>query len=118
MPGHPTSTSVKGIHPILRIHGSLEPTKHRVLSADEVKILLYEMLTDVQIRDLEQAGEIDVMYAVPGGGALPDQHLPQARRAGRGVPDHPRHHLPTLESLGIPGSPQESFSLSRTACCW
>lgn len=51
-----------GYSPFLRMHGILESTQHRVFTPEEVKILFFEMLTDAQIRELEDAGEIDIMY--------------------------------------------------------
>ena len=54
-----------GYAPILRIHGVLEPAKHRILTVEEIKILLYEMLSDRQIEELEEKGEIDFAYTVP-----------------------------------------------------
>src|SRR4030067_228889 len=51
--------------PLPEGHAPVEPAKHRVLSAEEVKILFHEMLSDAQIKELEEAGEIDIVYTVP-----------------------------------------------------
>lgn len=91
----------EGYSPILRIHGSLEQAKHRVLTAEEVKILLYEMLTDIQIRDLEEAGEIDVMYAVPEVARFRVNIFRKHEGYGAAFRIIP-NHLPTLDSLGFP----------------
>jgi twitching motility protein PilT len=53
-----------GCEPMVRINGVLERAKHRPLSEDELKLLLYELLTDAQIEHLEQMGEIDCAYTL------------------------------------------------------
>ena len=52
--------------PMLRINGKLEKAKHRPLNGDEVRLLIYELLSDVQIKTFEADGELDCAYTVPG----------------------------------------------------
>ena len=89
-----------GYSPMLRIHGALEPTKHRILSADEVRILIYEMLADQQIRDLENTGEIDFTYSLPEVARFRINIYKSTRARGR-LPHHP-NKVPTLDGLGFP----------------
>ena len=91
----------EGYPPILRIHGSLEPAKHRVFTAEEAKILLYEMLTDVQIHDLEKIGEIDVMYAVADVARFRVNIFHKHEGYGAAFRIIP-NDLPSLEKLGFP----------------
>ncbi len=42
--------------PILRVHGRLEEARHRALTEDEVRFLIYELLSDTQIERLEAEG--------------------------------------------------------------
>ncbi len=53
---------VAGSVPLVRLHGQLEKTRHRELSHDEVKQLVYEILTDDQIRHFEKTGDLDLAY--------------------------------------------------------
>jgi len=57
---------VAGSVPVVRINGELEKTRHRRLSEDEIKHLLYELLTDEQIRRIEHEGDLDLAYGLEG----------------------------------------------------
>jgi twitching motility protein PilT len=59
---------VAGTAPLVRVHGKLQRTRHRDLSDDEVKRLVYEILTDEQIRRFEKSGDLDLAYGVEGLG--------------------------------------------------
>lgn len=90
-----------GAPPLLRIHGTLEKTRHKVLSADEVRLLLYELMTDEQIERFERLGELDFAYTVEGLARFRvnifKKH-PGIAAAFRIIP----HQVPTLEELGLP----------------
>lgn len=90
-----------GYEPMLRIHGVLEKTSHRQLTADEVKVLCYELLTDVQIEALEKNGELDCAYTLAGVARFRInmfKKFPGMAAAFRIIP----HIMPTLASLGMP----------------
>lgn len=57
---------VAGSVPVIRVNGQLEKTRHRQLSSEEVKQLIYELLTDEQIRNFEKAGDLDLAYGIEG----------------------------------------------------
>jgi len=54
-----------GSVPLIRINGSLEKTHHKRLTRDHIKSLVYEILSDEQIRRFEKEGDLDVSYGVP-----------------------------------------------------
>jgi len=87
--------------PILRIHGQLEEAKHRTLSEDEVRLLVYELLTDTQVERLERDGQLDCAHTVEGVARF-RIHVyrkdPGLAAAFRIIP----YQVPTLESLGFP----------------
>lgn len=87
--------------PILRIHGQLEEAKHRRLSEDEVRLLVYELLTDAQIERLEDQGQLDCAHTVEGVARF-RIHIyrkdPGLAAAFRIIP----YSIPTLDSLGFP----------------
>jgi twitching motility protein PilT len=90
-----------GFEPMLRIHGVLEKTSHRALTLEEVKVLVYELLTDAQIDVLERQGELDCAYTLPNVARFRinvfKKH-PGLAATFRIIP----HVMPTLESLGMP----------------
>jgi twitching motility protein PilT len=90
---------------MLRIHGVLEKTNHRVLTADEVKVLVYELLTDAQIDVLEKSGELDCAYTLTSVARFRInvfKKYPGLAAAFRLIPSA----MPTLESLGMPEAVQ------------
>lgn len=90
-----------GAPPLLRIHGALEKTRHKALSADEVRLLLYELMGDEQIQRFEQVGELDFAYTVEGLARFRvnifKKH-PGIAAAFRMIP----HKVPTLQDLSFP----------------
>ncbi len=90
-----------GSAPMLRINGMLEQGDHRQLSEEELKILIYELLTDTQIELLERDGELDCAYTIAGVARFRinifKKH-PGLAAAFRIIPNE----IPTLESLGLP----------------
>ncbi|MCP4567054.1 MAG: type IV pilus twitching motility protein PilT [FCB group bacterium] len=53
-----------GSVPIIRLNGRLEKTRHRKLTDTDIKQLIYEILTDDQIRNFEKAGDLDFAYSI------------------------------------------------------
>jgi twitching motility protein PilT len=90
-----------GYSPILRINGILEPAKHRILTVEEVKILLYEMLSDRQIEELESKGEIDLAYTLPDVARFRINIYRKHEGFGAAFRIIP-NEIPTLDSLGFP----------------
>ncbi|NQT95913.1 MAG: PilT/PilU family type 4a pilus ATPase [Candidatus Omnitrophica bacterium] len=54
-----------GRKPYLRIHGELMDTEFPVLGPDDVKRLIYSVLTEQQIKTLEEDNELDLSYIMP-----------------------------------------------------
>lgn len=87
--------------PMLRINGLLKKARHRPLSVDEVRLLMYELLTDRQIERLEREGELDCAYTLQGVARFRINVFrkhPGLAAAFRIIP----HSVPTLEALGFP----------------
>ncbi len=59
---HLTVSSV----PIIRVNGQLEKTRAKTLTDDAVRQLIYEVMTDSQIRTFEKTGDLDFAYGVAG----------------------------------------------------
>jgi len=91
---------VAGSVPLVRLHGQLEKTRHRELSHTEVKQLVYEILTDDQIRHFEKTGDLDLAYGRDSLGRFRISiYMTQAGvgTAVRIIPEQP----PDLLSLGF-----------------
>ncbi len=87
--------------PMLRINGHLEKTRHRSLTGDEVRLLMYELLTDAQIERFEAEGELDCAYTLDGVARFRInvyKKYPGIAAAFRIIP----HEVPTLDELGFP----------------
>lgn len=87
--------------PMLRINGVLQRAAHRQLSEDEVKIIIYEILTDAQIKHFETKGDLDCAYTLPGIARFRInvyKKYPGLTAAFRIIPNQ----IPTLDDLGFP----------------
>lgn len=86
---------------MVRINGQLVKGNHRELTDEEVKLLMYELLTDTQIELFEANGELDCAYTLPGIARFRinvfKKH-PGIGAAFRIIP----HEIPTLDALGFP----------------
>ncbi len=100
-------TGVSDLHlsantePMLRINGVLQRAEHRPLSEDELKIIIYELLTDTQIKHLEAKGDLDCAYTLPGVARFRInvyKKFPGLAAAFRIIPNQ----IPTLDEMGLP----------------
>ncbi|OGX38320.1 MAG: type IV pili twitching motility protein PilT [Omnitrophica WOR_2 bacterium RIFCSPHIGHO2_02_FULL_68_15] len=87
--------------PILRIHGSLQPTAFAPLSRADTKRMVYTMLTDRQKAQFERELELDISIDVQGLGRFRvNVHMQRGsvEAALRLVPSR----IPSLNELGLP----------------
>lgn len=87
--------------PILRIDGKLESTTMEILSPDEIKRIIYGLLSDHQKQQFEADLELDFSFTVPGLSRFRvNVHMQRSsvEAALRIVPSH----IPTLAELGLP----------------
>ncbi|MFA6499462.1 MAG: type IV pili twitching motility protein PilT, partial [Desulfurivibrionaceae bacterium] len=57
---------VSGQQPILRIRGEMERVKYRVLGNDELKAMLYEIVSEEKVKVFEETGDVDFGYEIAG----------------------------------------------------
>ncbi|NOY88586.1 MAG: type IV pilus twitching motility protein PilT [FCB group bacterium] len=55
---------VAGSVPVIRVKGQLEKTRHKVLGSENIRQLIYEILSDEQIRKFEKTGDLDFAYSI------------------------------------------------------
>lgn len=87
--------------PMLRVNGLLQKSTHRPLSGDEIRMLVYELLTDTQVEVFEHEGELDFAYTLEGVARFRINVFrkhPGIAAAFRIIP----HEVPTLAQLGLP----------------
>jgi len=53
-----------GTVPIIRVNGQLEKTKSSKLTEDSIRLLIYDILTDNQIKQFEKTGDLDFSYGL------------------------------------------------------
>jgi twitching motility protein PilT len=90
-----------GCVPMLRLNGVLERTRHRPLSEEEVRLLVYELLADEQVARFEANGELDCAYTLEGVARFRlnvYRKHPGMAAAIRIIP----HEVPSLDQLGFP----------------
>ena len=53
---------IVGLPPVFRVHGDLHLTHHPVLNAQNTKELIYEILSQVHIKEIEEKFDVDLAY--------------------------------------------------------
>src|SRR5258708_37863960 len=87
----------------IKINGNAVPINQTVMNADTVKQLLYEVLTERQIKEYEEEMELNTAFALDGVGAF---RISAFRQKGspavvvRFIPGA----IPPLASLGVPAA--------------
>ncbi len=90
-----------GAPPVFRVNGVLQRTRHPPLDADDVQDLLYEILGEEELEELEAQRDIDFGYGVEGLARFRGNAYWHRKGMGatfRWIPATP----PTLENLGLP----------------
>ena len=76
----------------IKINGVAMPVNQAIMTAESVKQLLYEILTERQIKEYEEEMELNTRAAGRGCRQLPDQRLAPERLAGGSGALHPQQH--------------------------
>ncbi|MFZ6016800.1 MAG: type IV pilus twitching motility protein PilT [Nitrospirota bacterium] len=90
-----------GRPPLMRIKGELIPTEYPAIGKEDMKELLLSMLTDIQIKKLEDERELDFSYLVEGLARFRGNIFHQMGYLGavfRVIPVE----IKTIEQLGLP----------------
>ncbi len=107
---------MSGSRAVVRIHGELRPitfgSNSDVLTDSVVRPLVYEILSNRQIKILEEEGELDLAYELPGVSRFRSNVYMQSHGiavAFRAIPSKIR----TLEELGFPPGVKKLASMQR-----
>lgn len=101
-----------GYAPSLRLHGEVRPLDFQELSADQVRQLGLEMMSDAQLEVFEKRHDVDFSYEVPGELRCRVNAFEQHRGVSICVRILPSSIVP-LEQLGIPMTTLRFAELSR-----
>ncbi len=98
-----------GQPPIVRIAGKIERITGEALTADQIRMLIAEILLEEQLQHLRQNHQLDFCHYIPDGGRYRGNVFLDRRgfnAAFRVIPEHP----PTFEDLGLPEHLKEAVS--------
>lgn len=90
-----------GAIPSLRVHGDIQPLKYRALNENEVKALIFEILTPEQRHKVNEDWELDCSYSLDGVGRFRVNVFHQRKGLGA-VFRHIPTDILTLEQLNLP----------------
>lgn len=90
-----------GSPPILRIYGELQKVKYKVLDEAELKPMLYEIITEHQMKIFEETGDLDFAYEVPGLGRYRANYFMHKQGIGAAFREIP-HQIKTIDELHLP----------------
>ncbi len=101
-----------GQPPALRIHGSIERVKYKVLTSDELRTILYEITSEDKIKVFEETGDVDFAYEIPGLARYRANYFMQKNGIGAVFREIPSTIM-TAEQLGLPSVISKLASLPR-----
>ncbi|RJP16210.1 MAG: type IV pilus twitching motility protein PilT [Candidatus Abyssobacteria bacterium SURF_5] len=105
-----------GSKPMLRVHGDLFALDYgngeSILSTEQTRNLIYEILSDEQIRRFERSGDLDFAYEVPDCARFRCNIYRQTKGVGivlRTIPTK----IKTIEELGLPAGVKQLARSTR-----
>ncbi|MBS0336043.1 MAG: PilT/PilU family type 4a pilus ATPase [Proteobacteria bacterium] len=96
----------------IKINGNAVPVNQTVMTADAVKTLLYEVLTERQIKEYEEELELNTAFALEGVGAFRISAFRQKNSPAVVVRFIPGS-VPSIDSLGVPEVLKEVIMAKR-----
>src|SRR5688572_20476811 len=85
----------------IKINGVALPVNQSIMTGDTVRQLLYEILTERQIKEYEDEMELNTAVSLPGVGSFRISAFRQ-KGAPAVVVRYIPNHIPQLDSLGVP----------------
>ena len=92
---------VAGISPVIRIDGELKALEEKSVTSEEIKSLIYSVISAEKIAEFEKTHELDFSFGVNGLGRFrTNLHIQRGSTAVaiRRLPDH----IPSLSELNLP----------------
>ncbi len=101
-----------GEPPYFRVNGEMVRTQHKILTSDDLKVLLFEILSEKQKKQFIDKWELDCAYSIPNVGRFRCNIFMQRRGLGAVFRSIPTKIL-TLEQLGMPTSLTQLADVKR-----
>lgn len=105
-----------GSMPMMRIHGDLMALDFgeddSILTTEFTKSLIYEILSEDQIRQFERVGDLDLAYEVPGCARFRTNVYKQTKGLGIALRNIPTK-IRTVEELGLPPGVKKLIRATR-----
>lgn len=95
-----------GLPPMIRVDGELTPLQYQKLDAQDTQRLIYETLTDDNIKKFEQTHEVDCSYTVKGLARF-RMNIYMQRNATAGALRLIPGRIPTFDELALPSIVRE-----------
>jgi len=92
---------LSGYTPVLRIQGEIQPVDFQVITGDQCRKLLYEIMSEEQVGRLESNGDCDFSYEIPGELRVRANVFEQNQGISAALRLLPAQTF-TLEQLGLP----------------
>ncbi|MEJ2032084.1 MAG: type IV pilus twitching motility protein PilT [Deltaproteobacteria bacterium] len=92
---------VTGQQPILRIHGDMERVKYKSFTNDDLKAMLYEIVSEDKVKEFEETGDVDFGYEIPNLARYRGNLFMQKYGIGAVFREIPSTIL-TCDQLGLP----------------
>ena len=103
---------VAGQPPALRVRGDIERVKYKVLSNDDLRMMLYEITPEDKVKVFEETGDVDFGYEIPGLARYRSNFFMQKNGVGAVFREIPSTIM-TAEDLGLPPVIKKLSSLPR-----
>ncbi|HEX6938996.1 MAG TPA: type IV pilus twitching motility protein PilT [Longimicrobiales bacterium] len=103
---------VVGNPPIFRLHGELVWSKYRPLTAENMRALFYEIMTEEQRREFEERMDLDFAYEVPGVARFRVNLFMQRNGMGAVLRTIPSEVL-SADALGLPDAIRRFCDLNK-----
>jgi twitching motility protein PilT len=103
---------VAGQPPALRVRGDIERVKYKVLSNEDLRMMLYEITPEDKVKVFEETGDVDFGYEIPGLARYRSNFFMQKNGVGAVFREIPSTIM-TAEDLGLPPVIKKLSSLPR-----
>ncbi len=90
-----------GNPPLIRLHGDLQRVKYKALEEEELRAMLYEIVSEEIIKRFEEEGEVDFGLEIPGLARFRANYYKERRGVAAAFRIIPTK-IKTAEELGLP----------------
>ncbi len=101
-----------GLPPIVRVNGELYPLDKPALMPEDTEKMVFNVLTEEMISDIEKDGEIDLSFSSPGIGRYRINAFKQRNSYGMALRIIPME-IPSMDKLNLPNAIRNLSTLKR-----